>query len=114
PTPDGTAVRDYIRVADLARAHIMALAVTRERSTVYNLGNGTGCSVRQVGAAAREVTGHPIPAEEMARRAGDPAVLVASSEWIQRDLGWQPRLPGVAQIIASAWDWHRAHPRGYA
>jgi UDP-glucose 4-epimerase len=113
PTPDGTAVRDYIHVADLARAHIMALAVTRERSAVYNLGNGTGFSVRQVIAAARRVTGHPIPAAETARRAGDPAVLVAGSARIQRDLGWQPRLPEVEQIIATAWDWHRAHPHGY-
>jgi UDP-glucose 4-epimerase len=114
PTPDGTAVRDYIHVADLARAHIMALAVTRERSAVYNLGNGTGFSVRQVVEAARRVTGHPIPAEETARRPGDPAVLVASSTRIQRDLAWHPQLPDIEQIIATAWDWHRAHPHGYA
>jgi UDP-glucose 4-epimerase len=114
PTADGTAVRDYIHVADLARAHIMALDVTRERRAVYNLGNGTGFSVRQVIEAARRVTGHPIPAEETARRAGDPAVLVASSARIQRDLGWHPQLPDVEQIIATAWDWHRAHPHGYA
>ena len=91
----------------------MALDVTRERSAVYNLGNGTGFSVRQVVEAARTVTGHPIPAAETARRAGDPAVLVASSARIHGDLGWQPRLPDVEQIIATAWDWHRAHPLGY-
>src|ERR671930_631079 len=92
----------------------MALDLTRERSAVYNLGNGTGFSVRQVIEAARRVTGHPIPAEETARRAGDPAVLVASSARIQRDLGWHPQLPDIEQIIATAWDWHRAHPHGYA
>jgi UDP-glucose 4-epimerase len=92
----------------------MALDVTRERSAVYNLGNGAGFSVREVLAAARRVTGHPIPAEETARRAGDPAVLVASSARIQRDLVWRPQLPDVEQIIATAWDWHRAHPHGYA
>src|SRR5919204_1176328 len=90
PTPDGTAVRDYIHVADLARAHIMALDVTRERSAVYNLGNGTGFSVRQVIEAARRVTGHPIPAKETARRAGDPPVLVARPPRLPRGPGWPP------------------------
>src|SRR5437763_4255297 len=93
PTPDGTAVRDYIHVADLARAHIMALAVTRERSAVYNLGNGTGFSVRQVIEAARRVTGHPIPAGETARRTRDPPVLVAGSTPIQGARNLQRRLP---------------------
>jgi UDP-glucose 4-epimerase len=112
-TPDGTAVRDYIHVSDLARAHIIALEVTRERSVAYNLGNGLGFSVRQVVEAARVVTGHPIPVHEVERRAGDPAVLVAASERIQQELGWQPRYPDVESIIASAWEWRQAHPRGY-
>lgn len=112
-TPDGTAVRDYIHVTDLARAHIMALDVTRERSTAYNLGNGMGFSVRQVVEAACVVTGHPIPVREMERRAGDPAVLVAASERIQQELGWQPRFLAIEPIIASAWQWHQRHPAGY-
>ena len=112
-TPDGTAVRDYIHVTDLARAHIMALDVTRDRSAQYNLGNGLGFSVRQVVEAARRVTGHPIPTVDMARRPGDPPVLVAASELIQQDLGWQPRFPDIEAIIASAWAWHQAHPHGY-
>ncbi len=114
PTPDGSAVRDYIHVADLARAHIMALDVTAARSTVYNLGNGKGFSVREVVEAARAVTGRDIPADEQPRRAGDPAVLVAGSERIQLELGWTPRYPDVASIIASAWEWHQRHPDGYA
>ncbi len=114
PTADGTAMRDYIHVSDLARAHIMALEVTSERSAVYNLGNGLGFSVRQVVEAARAVTGHPIPVEEVERRSGDPAVLVAASERIQQQLGWQPRFPDVESIIASAWAWHQSHPNGYA
>jgi len=112
-TPDGTAVRDYIHVSDLARAHIMALNVTNERSAVYNLGNGLGFSVRQVVEAARTVTGSPIPTQEVERRAGDPAVLVAASERIQQELGWQPQFPAIESIIASAWEWHQAHPNGY-
>jgi UDP-glucose 4-epimerase len=112
-TSDGTAVRDYIHVSDLARAHIMALDVTNERSAVYNLGNGLGFSVRQVIEAARTVTGRPIPAQEVERRAGDPAVLVAASERIQQELGWQPQFPDIASIIASAWEWHQAHLNGY-
>ena len=113
PTADGTAVRDYIHVADLARAHILALDVTRERSAVYNLGNGLGFSVEQVVDAARRVTGHAIPTREIARRPGDPAVLVAASEKAQQELGWTPRFPDVEAIIASAWAWHQTHPRGY-
>ncbi len=112
-TPDGTAVRDYIHVTDLARAHIMALDVTRDRSAQYNLGNGLGFSVRQVVEAARRVTGHPIPTVDMARRPGDPPVLVAASERIQQDLGWQPQFPDIEAIINSAWAWHQAHPHGY-
>ena len=112
-TPDGTAVRDYIHVADLARAHIMALDVTATRSTVYNLGNGKGFSVREVVEAARTATGRAIPADELPRRAGDPAVLVAGSERIQLELGWTPQYPDIAAIIASAWEWHQRHPHGY-
>ncbi len=113
PTPDGTAVRDYVHVTDLARAHILSLEITRERSAVYNLGNGLGFSVRQVVEAARTVTGRPIPVEEVARRAGDPAVLVAASERIQQDLGWSPQYLEIASIIASAWDWRQGRPNGY-
>ena len=113
PTADGTAIRDYIHVTDLARAHIMALDITSERSAAYNLGNGLGFSVRQVLEAARTVTGHPIPAREVERRAGDPAVLVAASERIQQELGWQPRFTSIETIIASAWAWHQQHPKGY-
>lgn len=112
-TADGTAVRDYIHVADLARAHIMALDVTQQRSAVYNLGNGKGFSVREVVEAARKVTGHPIPCNEIARRPGDPAVLVAGSERIQMEVGWTPRFPSIESIIASAWEWHQRHPQGY-
>lgn len=114
PTPDGTCVRDYIHVEDLASAHLLALdALGPGRALRYNLGNGTGYSVRQVIETAREVTGRPIPAVEEPRRPGDPAFLVASSERIRRDLGWEPKLPGLAAIIRSAWDWRLAHPQGY-
>lgn len=113
PTPDGTCVRDYIHVSDLAQAHILALRALESGSRVYNLGNGQGFSVREVIEVARQVTGHPIPAEVGARRPGDPAVLVASSERIRRELGWQPRFPDLRAIVASAWEWHRRHPLGY-
>jgi UDP-glucose 4-epimerase len=116
PTPDGTCIRDYVHVADLAEAHILALeALQREAapSGAYNLGSGTGYSNRQVIEAARRVTGQPIPVVEEPRRPGDPAALVASSERIRRDLGWAPRYPGIEEIVASAWDWHRRHPDGY-
>jgi UDP-glucose 4-epimerase len=117
-TPDGTCVRDYIHVGDLARAHLLALdalggALDHSRPLIYNLGNGQGFSVREVVKVARQVTGHPIPAVESARRAGDPAVLIASSEKIRRELGWQPRFPDLQSIVESAWQWHRAHPDGY-
>ena len=106
PTIDGTAVRDYIHVDDLARAHLLALAVTDHAGhQVFNLGNGQGFSVREVVDAARRVTGRPIPAIEGPRRAGDPAVLIASSERIRRELGWEPEKPGVDAMIADAWDW---------
>ncbi|RME89882.1 MAG: UDP-glucose 4-epimerase GalE [Anaerolineae bacterium] len=114
PTPDGTAIRDYIHIADLVSAHLLALEALEEREElVYNLGNGTGYSVREVIETAREVTGHPIPAVEAPRRPGDPARLVASSEKIRRELGWQPKYPDLREIIASAWEWHRTHPHGY-
>lgn len=113
PTPDGTCVRDYIHVLDLAQAHILALRALEDGSRVYNLGNGQGYTVRQVIDMARAVTGHAIPAVDGPRRPGDPAVLVAGSDKIRRELGWQPRHPKLRDIVQSAWDWHRAHPRGY-
>jgi len=113
PTPDGTCVRDYIHVIDLAQAHILALQALERGSCTYNLGNGQGFSVKEVIETARQVTGHPIPAVVGPRRPGDPAVLVASSERIRRELGWQPRYPHLYEIIESAWRWHKAHPDGY-
>ncbi len=117
PTPDGTCVRDYIHVADLASAHLLALealgTVHGGQPLIYNLGNGRGFSVREVIAAARRVTGHAIPHEDAPRRPGDPAVLVASSEKIRSELGWQPQHPELEAIIASAWEWKRRHPHGY-
>jgi UDP-glucose 4-epimerase len=108
PTPDGTCIRDYIHVRDLAQAHLLALgALDREPRLIYNLGNGRGFSVREVIESARRVTGHPIPVEECPRRPGDPAVLVASSEKIARELGWQPQSPELDEIIADAWAWHQ-------
>ena len=112
-TRDGTCVRDYIHVADLAMAHILALRALEGGSRVYNLGNGQGYTVREVIETARSVTGHAIPAIDGPRRAGDPAVLVASAERIRRELGWEPRFPDLRAIVQSAWDWHRAHPNGY-
>jgi UDP-glucose 4-epimerase len=113
PTPDGTCVRDYIHVIDLTQAHVLALRALDGGSRTYNLGNGQGFSVRQVIEAARRITGHPIPAKVGPRRPGDPATLVASSEKIRRELGWQPRFPKLDQIIETAWSWHQAHPNGY-
>ncbi len=112
-TPDGTCVRDYIHIVDLAQAHILALATLDSGSRTYNLGNGQGFSVRQVIETARRITGHPIPARNGPRRPGDPTVLVAGSEKIRRELGWQPKFPAVEQIIDTAWQWHRRHPNGY-
>jgi UDP-glucose 4-epimerase len=114
PTPDGTCIRDYIHIADLVSAHLLALeALTTEDRLIYNLGNGAGYSVREVIETARVVTGHPIPAVEAPRRGGDAARLVASSERIRRELGWKPNIPDLRDIIASAWEWHRTHPKGY-
>jgi UDP-glucose 4-epimerase len=115
PTPDGTCIRDYIHVSDLADAHVLALEKLRRggESGIYNLGNGRGFSVHEVIDIARSVTGHAIPSVVEARRAGDPAVLVASSERCRTELGWKPKRTGLQQIIASAWTWHQAHPNGY-
>ncbi len=115
PTPDGTCVRDYIHVSDLASAHLLVLDALREKDKlIYNLGNGRGFSVREVIETVRRVTGHPIPVREVERRPGDPAVLVASSARIKHDLHWEPQFPALEAIVRSAWDWFRAHPDGYA
>jgi len=115
PTPDGTCVRDYIHVGDLASAHLLVLDALKEKNKlIYNLGNGKGFSVREVIETARRVTGHPIPVREVERRPGDPAILVASSEKIKRELHWQPQCANLEEIVRSAWDWYRAHPQGYA
>ena len=115
PTPDGTCIRDYVHVSDLIDAHLLALHAleTRDR-LVFNLGNGEGYSVRQVIETARLVTGRSIPASEVERRPGDAPRLVASADRIRNELGWQPRYPELDSIIASAWDWHRSRPDGYA
>lgn len=113
PTPDGTCIRDYIHVSDLADAHIRAIRVLDSGSRIYNLGNGEGFSVKQVLEEARRVTGHPIPATVVPRRAGDPPRLVASSDKIRRELEWTPRFPDLASILESAWAWSRNHRTGY-
>jgi UDP-glucose 4-epimerase len=116
PTPDGTCIRDYVHVADLAEAHILALDGLAQgilTSGAYNLGSGTGYSNRQVIDACRRITGHAVPVEESPRRAGDPAALVASADRIRRDLGWSPRFPEIEAIVESAWRWHQRHPAGY-
>ncbi len=114
PTPDGTCIRDYIHVIDLARAHILALDVLSERSAIYNLGcGGDGYSVRDVIDTARRVTEKEIPVRMGQRRAGDPAVLIASSDKIKSELGWQPQFQDLGVIIESAWRWMQAHPDGY-
>ncbi|HUK25467.1 MAG TPA: UDP-glucose 4-epimerase GalE [Terriglobales bacterium] len=113
-TPDGTCIRDYIHVVDLASAHILVLEALKERDKlIYNLGNGTGFSVREVIETARRVTGHSIPAREAPRRGGDSAVLVAGSDKIRRELNWQPRFPELETIIRNAWEWRSRHPNGY-
>src|SRR5512145_2317997 len=113
PTPDGTCIRDYIHIADLVSAHLLALDGLRERDQlIYNLGSGTGYSVREVVETARQVTGHLIPAKELPRRPGDSARLVASSEKIKRELGWKPQHDNIHEIISSAWQWHKSHPHG--
>jgi len=120
PTSDGTCIRDYVHVVDLARAHLLALARCEDLparqaggSAAYNLGNGRGFSNRQVIEAARRVTGRPIPVREAARRPGDPESLIASSEKARRELSWEPQFPRLEDMIESAWRWHQAHPEGY-
>jgi UDP-glucose 4-epimerase len=115
PTEDGTAVRDYIHIEDLGEAHILGLeqATNPGEHRIYNLGNGTGFSVRQVIEAARAVTGRDIAVNEEGRRPGDPAVLVASSTKIREELGWVPRKPEIETMIADAWAWFQARPEGY-
>ena len=115
PTRDGTCVRDYIHVCDLAKAHVLALDYLMRGgvSDVFNLGNGIGFTVKEVIDAARSVTGHEIPAEICPRRAGDPAQLVASSEKAKTVLGWEPQYADLEAIIASAWNWHESHPNGF-
>jgi len=113
-TPDGTCIRDYVHIADLVSAHLLALEALGEKDAlVYNLGNGNGYSVREVIAASRRVSGHPIPVVEAAPRPGDPARLVAASDKIRRELGWTPKHPDLEDIVSSAWEWHRTHPDGY-
>ena len=115
-TKDGTCVRDYIHVTDLAQAHILAVNYLMKggKSDIFNLGNGVGFTVKEVIEAARRVTGHPIPAVVAQRRAGDPAKLIASSEKAREILGWNPEHAELEEIIASAWKWHKGHPNGYA
>ena len=114
PTPDGTCVRDYIHIEDLASAHILALEGLAGRSFMrYNLGNGSGYSVLEVIETARAITGHPIPSAVRPRRLGDPAILIASSAQVRAELGWQPGHPELREIVESAWRWHQTHPHGY-
>ncbi|HBI44455.1 MAG TPA: UDP-glucose 4-epimerase GalE [Planctomycetales bacterium] len=114
PTPDGTCVRDYIHVDDLADAHLLALeALAPGKQLRYNLGTGRGYSVREVLRAAEEVTGKKVGVKEGPRRAGDPPVLVAASEKVQRELGWRPKYTDLRSVVETAWKWHRTHPKGY-
>jgi UDP-glucose 4-epimerase len=115
PTPDGTCLRDYVHVTDLASAHVLALDALRTgaSTTAYNLGNGRPTSVRAVVKAVERVTGRPVPVEDGARREGDPAILYASSARIKRELGWKPQYEDINVIVETAWRWRVAHPRGY-
>jgi UDP-glucose 4-epimerase len=114
PTPDGTCIRDYIHLADLVSAHILALgALESKDKMIYNLGSGNGFSVREVIETARKVTGHAIPAVESPRRPGDSARLVASPQKIMSELGWEPEHTNLQEIISSAWNWHQTNPNGY-
>ena len=114
-TKDGTCVRDYIHVNDLAQAHILALKYLQEgkESNIFNLGNGVGFTVKEVLETARRVTGHPIPVREEARRAGDPSTLIASSDKAKEVLGWRPEFDDLETVISTAWNWHKNHPQGY-
>ena len=115
-TKDGTCIRDYIHVTDLAQAHILAMDYLMDggESNIFNLGNGVGFTVKEVIDTAREVTGHPIPAKVTPRRAGDPAQLIASSDKARTVLGWNPQHADLKEIIGSAWNWHKTHPHGFA
>ena len=115
-TKDGTCIRDYIHVTDLAQAHILAVKylMAGNESNIFNLGNGVGFTVKEVIETARKVTGDPIKAEIEPRRAGDPAQLIASSEKARTILGWKPEHADLEEIIATAWKWHSTHPNGYA
>ena len=115
-TKDGTCIRDYIHVTDLAQAHILAMdyLMNGGESNIFNLGNGVGFTVKEVIDTARKVTGHPIPAKTTPRRAGDPAQLIASSEKARSVLGWNPQHADLEEIIATAWNWHKSHPHGFA
>ncbi len=112
-TPDGSCVRDYIHIRDLAEAHRLALEYIRDQSITCNLGNGLGFSVREVIETCREVSGHPIPAVETDRRPGDPAHLTASADRARKNLKWEPQIPELKDIVESAWQWHKKHPNGY-
>jgi len=117
PTPDGTCVRDYVHVVDLAQAHVLAIDAMRSgdaQAEAFNLGNGEGFSVLQVIDTVGKVSGQRPPTRQAPRRSGDPATLVASSERIRARLGWEPEFPTLEQIVSTAWDWHRTHPDGYA
>lgn len=116
PTKDGTCVRDYIDVRDLADAHLLALEYLKKenKSDIFNLGNGNGFSVKEIIEVAREVTGHPIPAKVEGRRAGDPSTLIASNRRAKEVLGWDPKFSNPKDVIESAWQWHKSHPNGYA
>lgn len=113
-TPDGTCIRDYIHIEDLINAHVLALNALDQGNRIYNLGNGKGFSVKEVIEAARKITGHPIPAEVAPRRPGDPATLVAGSQKIISELGWNPKYTDIESIIRTAWNWHSRHPHGYS
>ena len=112
---DGTCVRDYIHVNDLAQAHILAMKYLRDGndSNIFNLGNGVGFTVKEVVETARKVTGHPISAKEEPRRAGDPSMLIASSAKAKEVLGWNPQYADLEKIIDTAWNWHKSHQNGY-
>jgi UDP-glucose-4-epimerase GalE len=115
PTPDGTCIRDYVHVLDLAAAHVMAMEALDERPVmVYNLSTGEGHSVREVIEVVRQVTGREFAVEEAPRRPGDPPALVGSPEKIGEELGWEPQMPSLERIVETAWAWHSAHPDGYA
>jgi UDP-glucose 4-epimerase len=114
PTPDGTCIRDYIHVEDLADAHIRALEALNDRSVTFNLGTGQGNSVLEVIRSVERISGRKVPARLAGRRAGDPAVLVAAAGLVQAETGWRPRYKELDDIVRHAWTWRQAHPLGYA